>query len=60
MNNNVVLTDDELSVIQTCLLVTIESQKRYMGGNNKPLDKDSEEALKAVQSLYNRLNNEYF
>jgi hypothetical protein len=61
MNNKVDLTDDELSVIQTALAITIASHERYITINGmKGLTLQDLEAIKEMQVLYDRLRKEYF
>lgn len=61
MNNNVNLTDDELSVIMTSLQMSIMSYEKYKeqnGGSN--LDFNTRQAVQEMKKLYEKLNKDYF
>jgi len=58
MNNQVNLTDNELSAIQTALQVMLLSIKTYEKDN--ALDILTKETKEEMQKLYDRLNKEYF
>ena len=61
MNNEVKLTDDELSLIQASLQITIASQERYITINGmKGLSLQDLETVKEMKVLHERLNKEYF
>ena len=61
MNNKVNLTDDELSLIQASLQITIASQERYITINGmKGLSLQDLETVKEMKVLHERLNKEYF
>lgn len=61
MKNEVNLTDDELSVIQAALQITIASHERYITINGmKGLTLQDLETIKEMQILYDRLRKEYF
>jgi hypothetical protein len=58
MNNQVNLTDDELSVIVTSLQMTLMSVEQYEKEN--VLDFQTQEVKKEMKSLHERLREEYF
>jgi hypothetical protein len=61
MNNKVDLTDDELSVIQTSLEVSIRSFEKYIEINGESsLDFQTREAFQSMKKLHAKLNKEYF
>jgi hypothetical protein len=61
MNNQVNLSDDELSVIQTSLQLSLTSFEKYVITNGEhSLDYQTKEVYKDMQSLFDRLNKEYF
>lgn len=61
MINELKLTDDELSVVQTSLQFSIMTYKKHleMYGDSK-LDEATKEAIKATEDLFNKLNDRYF
>jgi hypothetical protein len=59
MFNNVVLSDDELSVIQTALQLNLLSIEKYEKQGNI-LDFATQDAKREMQQLFDRLNEEYF
>jgi hypothetical protein len=59
MFNNVVLSDDELSVIQTALQMNLLSIEKYEKQGNV-LDFATQDAKREMQQLFDRLNEEYF
>ncbi len=61
MNNQVNLTDDELTLIATALQLAVMSHERYMQLNGEEsLDHQSKEAYRKMKTLLDRLNKEYF
>lgn len=61
MNNNVTLTDDELSLIAVSLQMTITGTEKYLSINGEnSLDYASMEGYKDMQKLYKRIMEEYF
>lgn len=61
LNNKVNLTDDELSLIQTSLEMSINTFKKYKEKNGDAgLDFASLEAFEGFKELFARLNKEYF
>lgn len=61
MNIKLDLTDDELSLIQTSLQLTMKSHERYTQvKGEKGLDFQTKQAFKEMKELYERLNKEYF
>lgn len=61
MNNKVNLTDDELSLIATSLMMTLAAHEKYTEQNgDSNIDLATKEAIKGIMKLYNRLNKEYF
>jgi uncharacterized protein involved in exopolysaccharide biosynthesis len=61
MNNQVNLTDDELSLIQTALQLAEMSYDKYIQNNGETgLDDETQEAIKGMKDLHYRLNKEYF
>lgn len=61
MSNDIALTDDELSLIVTSLLLTIESHKKYISIHGEySLDFTTKEAVKGIVVLHDRLIKEYF
>lgn len=59
MNNQVNLTDDELSYIMTGLTMTLMSLERYKEQGNV-LDVEQIIIQKGMQLLQDRLNDEYY
>jgi hypothetical protein len=59
MFNNVVLSDDELSVIQTSLQMNLLSLEKYEKQGNV-LDFATQDAKREMQQLFDRLNELYF
>ena len=60
MENSVILTDDELCVIQTALQLTLMSYEKYKTENNQELDTNTLNTVDEMQILFNRINNEFF
>lgn len=61
MNNTLILTDDELATIQTSLLITLESNRKYVEVNGEDdLDYQTKEVVKKIQAIYNKFDEEYF
>lgn len=61
MKNNVILTDDELSLITTSLQMTIASTEKYLSINGESsLDHVTMEAYREMKKLYERMVEEYF
>lgn len=61
MNNKVELSDDELSLVVTSLLMTISGYEKYIQENRESnLDIQTKEVIKDTKILYERLNKEYF
>lgn len=61
MNNQVNLTDDELSLIQTALHLAVVSYDKYIQANGElGLDGETQEAIERMNKLHYRLNKEYF
>lgn len=61
MNNKVNLTDDELSLIMTSLMMTISAHNKYVEQNGSSgLDLATGEAIEGIKELYNRFNKGYF
>lgn len=61
MNNNLNLTDDELTLIVSSLQITIMGHEKYIQTNgDEKLDFKTIEAIKEMKKLYERLNKEYF
>lgn len=61
MNNKVDLTDDELSVIMTSLMMTIAAHNKYVEENGSSgLDVATGEVIESMKELYNRFRKEYF
>ncbi|MEH6941519.1 hypothetical protein [Bacillus sp. JJ722] len=58
MDNKVDLTDDELSVIQASLQVSILAGENYLETNG--LDYATKGTLEQMKALYVRLDKEYF
>ncbi|WP_162986435.1 hypothetical protein [Virgibacillus sp. Bac332] len=56
--NNIQLTDDEISLMETSLMLTLASYSKYkkMYGENS-LDLETENAIKGMKELKNKLNN---
>lgn len=59
MNNNVSLTDDELSVIVTSLELTLKSYEGYIEKGNQ-VDVATAQVVKDARQLFDRLNKDYF
>jgi len=61
MDNMVKLSDDELSIIQSSLLLSIKSYEKYMK-ENKGVKVDSQtlEELETMKKLFERFEKEYF
>lgn len=59
MNNNVSLTDDELSVIVTSLELTLKSYDGYIAKGNQ-VDATTLQTVEDARRLFDRLNKEYF
>jgi len=60
VENNVALTDDEISLIQTSLYATLASYQKMKSSRSILLDWQTEQTIKDMKALYDRLNNEYF
>lgn len=61
MKNKVILTDDELALIQTSLMLTLTSHKEYVEQyGEEGLDFQTKEGIKGMIELYERLKKEYF
>lgn len=61
MDNNVTLTDDELSLITTSLQMTIAGTEKYLSINGEnSLDHVTMEAYREMKKLYERMVGEYF
>lgn len=61
MNNTLVLTDDELAVVQTSLQLTIMSVEKYKQANgDESVDFETRNTLKVATELHRRFNQEYF
>lgn len=59
MFNSVILSDDELSVIQTALQMNLISIEKYEKQGNL-LDFATQDAKREMQQLFDRLNELYF
>lgn len=59
MINKLELTDDELSVIQTSLQMTLSSFEKYEKDGNK-LDLLTQEIKEEMKTLFDKFNKEYF
>jgi hypothetical protein len=61
MENNVILTDNDLSIIQTALTMTILSATTYKKINGEgSLDAVTESAMQEMQKLSDRLMEDHF
>ena len=61
MNNNLNLTDDELSLIATSLQMTIMGHEKYVSVNGEAgLDYETKQGIEEMKILFERLNREYF
>lgn len=60
-NNNLNLTDDELSAIQTALLMTIQGYEKHVKlHGEQSLDIDTIQGIRDMKKLFDRFNDEYF
>lgn len=59
MQNNVLLSDDELSVVFASLMIAIQGYDKYRLAGIK-LDTQTVEVLEQIEKLYQRLIKEYF
>lgn len=61
MSNNVVLTDDELCIIQSSLDMSIAAYNNFIENNGEiVLDSETRKAIKEMKQLRNRFLKEYF
>ena len=61
MNNKVILTDDELCVIQTTLAMILMSHEQFVKLNGESaLDQQSKNTIRDAKALHDRLQKEYF
>ncbi|PAV30345.1 hypothetical protein CIL05_07695 [Virgibacillus profundi] len=61
MNNNVILTDDELSLIMTSLVFISVSYDKYFEKNGvEGLDNETIDAYSDFKRLHEKLHKEYF
>lgn len=61
MENNVVLTDDDIAVLQAALDLSIRSTERYIELNGiSSLDMLSREAFEKMKEMYTRFQTDFF
>lgn len=59
--NKVELTDDELVLIATALIITVAGSEKHIELNGKDsLDKATLEAVEDMKTLYEKLEEKYF
>lgn len=59
--NNLNLTDDELSAIQSALLMTIKGYQKHIDIHGKEsLDIETIEGINNMKKVFDRFNDEYF
>lgn len=61
MENTIILTDDELSVIQASLQLTLKSHEKFIQQNGEDkLDYQTRETIKEMKHLFERFDREFF